>query len=98
KASDYIGKTSLIKLETFNIELLAYGASAVSLSEKKIGLNPQYEWLDDDVLLLKTTIEGKYNAIGLILSLGSNATLVKPKSLVNEISTIIAKMNEIYHK
>lgn len=97
KASDYIGKTSLIKLETFEIELVAYGASAISLSEKKIGLDPKYEWLDQNTLSLKTTIEGKYNAIGLILSLGSNAILIEPKSLVEEVSSIINKMGEMYN-
>ena len=96
KASDYIGKTSLIKLERFDIELIATGASAVSLSEKKIGLNPIYEWIDQNTLLLKTTIEGKYNALGLILSLGNNAKLIKPQSLVDEISEIIKKMYSIY--
>ena len=98
KASDYIGKTSLIKLERFAIELIATNASATSLSEKKIGLNPVYEWLDQNTLLLKTTIEGKYNAIGLILSLGNNAKLVKPESLVNEIQEIIVKMHNIYNE
>ncbi|MDF9866868.1 putative DNA-binding transcriptional regulator YafY [Bacilli bacterium PM5-3] len=96
KASDYIGKTSLIKLERFEIELIATGASAVSLSEKKIGLDPVYDWVDQNTLCLKTTIEGKYNAIGLILSLGNNAKLVKPQSLVDEIKKIIEKMHNIY--
>lgn len=96
KASDYIGKTSLIKLETFDIELVAKGASAVSLSEKKIGLNPTYEWLDNNTMLLKTTIEGKYNTIGLILSLGSNAKLIAPQNLIDEIKVIIDKMSELY--
>lgn len=97
KASDYIGKTSLIKLETFEIELLATGASAVSLSEKRIGLNPTYEWIDNNTLLLKTTIEGKYNTIGLVLSLGSNAKLLAPQELIDEISKIIDKMNKLYN-
>lgn len=97
KTTDYIGKTSLIKLETFDIELIAKGASAVSLSEKVIGLNPTYEWLDNNTLLLKTTIEGKYNTIGLILSLGSNAKLVAPQNLIEEIKIIIEKMEKIYN-
>jgi predicted DNA-binding transcriptional regulator YafY len=97
KASDYIGKTSLIKLEVFNIELIATGASATTLSEKKIGLNPVYDWVDQNTLVLKTSIEGKFNAIGLILSLGNNAKLIKPQTLVDEISDIIAKMNNIYN-
>ncbi len=97
KASDYIGKTSLIKLETFEIELLATGASAVSLSEKRIGLNPSYEWIDNNTLLLKTTIEGKYNTIGLVLSLGSNAKLLAPQELIDEISKLIEKMNNLYN-
>lgn len=96
KASDYIGKTSLIKLEVFDIELMAKGASAISLSEKKIGLNPTYEWKDNDTLILKTKIEGKYNTIGLILSLGSNAVLLKPQSLIDEIKEIIANMQQNY--
>lgn len=93
---DYIGKTSIIKLESFDIELEAYGPTAVSLSEKMIGLNPVYEWTSSDTLILKTTIEGRYNAIGLILSLGANAKLLKPEGLVKEIKDTVVKMNEFY--
>ncbi|WP_423364692.1 helix-turn-helix transcriptional regulator [Mycoplasma sp. P36-A1] len=94
--ADYIGKTSIIKLESFDIVIEAYGPTAVSLSEKMIGLNPVYEWSSHDTLILKTTIEGRYNAIGLILSLGANAKLLKPEGLVNEISDIVSKMHEFY--
>lgn len=96
KVNDYIGKTSLIKLETFDIEFIATGSGAISISEKRIGLDPKYEWIDQNTLHVKTTIEGKYNAIGLILSFGSNAKLLKPVELVEEIKSIIANMNVMY--
>lgn len=97
KVEDYVGKTSLIKTEVYNIELMAQGASAIVLSEKKIGYKPTYEWIKDDTLILRTTIEGKYNAIGLILSLGSNAVLLKPDELVDEIKQIISNMQQNYN-
>ncbi|MDR3215008.1 MAG: WYL domain-containing protein [Bacilli bacterium] len=96
KVEDYTGKMSLINYESYDIELIAYGASAIAISEKNIGLNPVCDWLDKDKLLFKTTIEGRYNAIGLILSLGSNVKLISPKELVEEIKNIILKMHMLY--
>lgn len=95
---NYVGKISLINFESYDIELIASGPSAVAISEKRIGLNPSYEWIDcnTNTLVYRTTIEGKYNALGIILSLGSNARLVKPAELVEEMREIVNKMGKIY--
>lgn len=96
KAGDYVGQTSLIKLDTYDIEMEVYNEAAISISEKIIGVNPVYRWDNDNTLHLSTSIEGKYNAIGLILSLGDNAKLLKPESLVEEIAGTIKKMGDKY--
>ncbi|MDR1782468.1 MAG: WYL domain-containing protein [Bacilli bacterium] len=95
---DYVGKMSLFNTDSYDIELIASGAGATSISEKKIGLNPSIEVIDqkNNIILYKTTIEGKYNAIAIILSLGQNAKLLKPKELVDEIKDNILNMEKIY--
>jgi predicted DNA-binding transcriptional regulator YafY len=96
KVGDYIGQSSLIKLDTYDIEMEVYNEAAISISEKIIGINPEYRWENDTTLHLKTSIEGKYNAIALILSLGDNARLLKPEPLVDEISKTIKNMHQKY--
>jgi len=93
---NYIGTKAVIKSERVEIELEARGVTAISLSEKIVGINPSYEWKDNDTLLLKTTIEGAASALNFVMSLGCNATLLKPQYLIDEVEKNVQEMMEMY--
>jgi|GEM_PF-2043665 len=93
---EHTGQVSIGRFEQFEIELKVTGPTAILVSEKIVGIDPEYIWEDDNTLILKTNIEGKFTAFAFILSLGANATLLGPKNLVDEFKTIVDKMGQLY--
>lgn len=94
---DHIGNIGLIKGDVYELELLLFHETALLIAEKRIGLHPIMEWIDKDTLRLKTLMEGKYEVIKFILSLGNQCELVSPLSLKEEIGKIIKDMYDRYY-
>lgn len=88
--------SSLVKSETIDIEFDVFNNTALILNERVVGIDSLYNWKNNTTLNIKTTIEGKHNAISLILSLGSDVKLLKPENLVEEIKLKIIQMNNLY--
>lgn len=81
----HIGQSGLIKGEACAVELLVYEEAALLISEKRIGLHPQMEWLKEDVLHMQTIFEGKMQALNFIMSLGRQVKVLAPQSLQEEV-------------
>lgn len=96
QVSNHLGKTSIVKFDEYQLKLHVFDEAAISISEKIIGINPESRWLKQNVLELKTTVEGKYNAISLVMSLGDNAVLLEPVELVDEIKKIVKNLTKTY--
>lgn len=93
---DYIGKTGLIRDEIIELKLYVYGESARLISEKKPGISPVLEWVDEQTLYLTTMMEGRISARNFLLSLGNQCQLVSPQDLKQEIHAIAKDMLALY--
>lgn len=93
---DYIGKTGLIRDEIIELKLYVYGESARLISEKKPGISPVMEWVDEQTLYLTTMMEGRISARNFLLSLGNQCRLVSPSDLKQEIHAIAKDMLSLY--
>lgn len=94
--NSYLGKSGLMKKETFEIECKISGYPATLIYEKGMGVHPQMEWLDHDTLYVKTMVEGKVVAMELLGSLGSHCELLAPNELKEAMRDEIKKMLEKY--
>lgn len=93
---DYIGKTGLMKDEVIELKLYVYGESARLISEKKPGISPVMEWVDEQTLYLVTIMEGRISARNFLLSLGNQCRLLAPQDLKQEIQAIAKDMLSLY--
>lgn len=96
RLKDHIGKSGLVKDETFEIELYIYHETARMIAEKQIGIDPKKKWIDEDTLYLRTIMEGKQDTIAFLLSLRDHCQLLAPKELQQEMLKIIEDMKRAY--
>lgn len=93
----HIGILGLMKNDVHEFELLIYGEQALLVAERKVGIHPQMQWIDDTTLHLCTIMEGKLDVISFILSLGNQVKVLAPKYLCDEIQSIVEKMYQQLH-
>lgn len=96
RIEDHIGKTGLIKDELIALDLYVYGEHALLVSEKKPGISPKMEWVEENTLHLKTIMEGRIHAQSFVLSLGNQCRVIAPQSLKQEIGKIVQDMISLY--
>ena len=96
RLKDHIGKSGLVKDETFEIELYVYHETARLIAEKRIGIEPIMKWIDEDTLYLRTIMEGKIDTIAFLLSLKGDCRLLSPQTLQKEMLKIIEDMKQAY--
>lgn len=84
----HIGNLGLMKDDIHEFEILVSGNEAILVAEKQPGIHPQMHWKDDEVLYLKTIMEGKLDVIAFLLSLGSHVKILSPQYLKDEICAI----------
>ncbi|MGL4382512.1 MAG: WYL domain-containing protein, partial [Bacilli bacterium] len=93
----YIGDGSLFKDQSYDVEFIVSGATAILIYEKIIGINPQYVWLTAyEKLQVNTTFEGRNQLESFILSLGSNVEVIKPAWLIERIKEEAALIEKLY--
>lgn len=82
---DHIGISGLIRDEIIDMQLHIRHTSARLVSEKRIGLQQDMHWIDEETLFLHTIMEGRMEAIKFILSLGKDCEVIHPSFLREEI-------------
>lgn len=95
--SKIIGKLQLVKDELFEVVLHCYDASARLLYEKEIGLNDEKKWINENVLEIKTMVEGVNQIKKLVLSLGKDIKVISPTYLKDEIIKELQFIINHYH-
>lgn len=94
---EHVGSLGLMKGDLYEVELIVKEEQARILSERKLGLNPQMEWLDEHTLHIKTTMEGKKAILRILLSMGKYCTIIKPQELKEEIKNELEEMMKQFY-
>ena len=92
----YLGKSGLMKDECVEVEFMITGEKAILFSERRLGVNDQMYFDEENQLHVKTIFEGKMKALQFLCSLGSSCQLIAPASLKEEMREEIRKMSENY--
>lgn len=93
---EHVGNLGLIQDEVYELELILKKETALLMSEKRVGWNPKWEWIDEETLRYQTTMEGNMQVISFLLSLGHQCMVVKPFILKEEIQKILQEMTGNY--
>lgn len=96
KLKDHIGESGLVKDEVFELDMYIYRERARRIAEKRVGIDPKMEWMDEDTLHFTTIMEGEIECIAFLLSLGADVTLLSPEHLKLKMLQIIKDMGEAY--
>ena len=94
----HIGKSGLIKGEAIEVDMHIMKETGVLMSERQVGVHPYFEWLDEDTLYYRTIFESHQEAMRFLLSLGSNAKVITPVSLCEDLIVESKKILDSYTK
>lgn len=94
---DHVGTMTLIQDEVYELDLHLYHETALLMSEKQVGKQPESEWINEHTLHYHTVMEGKMETISFLLSLGSQCRVMQPQSLREEIQKILQDMTVHYN-
>lgn len=98
KLSNYIGQLSLMKNQTYTLEILLHHASAQLYKEKPQGIVKQMYWIDETTLKVVTVMEGKQQILRFLLAQGAECELIAPQELHEEMEKITKHMMQTYEK
>lgn len=94
--NDYVGNRSILHDQTYELELHIKGSMITWVKENLIGMDIQYEMIDDNTMKYKCKIEGKYFVIEFLLKLKDNVEIIEPLSLKKEMKELLEKMLKAY--
>ena len=96
KASDHVGEMSLLHNQTYELELNIKGSMITWVKENLIGMDIQYEMIDDQTMNYKCKMEGKYFVIEFLLKLKDCVEIIKPLEIKQEMKELLEKMLKAY--
>lgn len=94
KLSDFTGETSIFKGEEYDLELLITPPNAIIIRETQIAKNQQVIENPDGSILFKGTMEGKFEIISWLLSLGNTVKVIAPLLIKEAYKQEVKKMYE----
>ena len=96
KVSDHIGELSLLKNQTYHLQLLIKGSMVSWVKENPSGYDIHYEMIDDQVMKYQCMIEGKYHVIEFLLKLKDQVEIISPMEIKQEMKELLEKMWKAY--
>lgn len=96
--NNYIGTSSLMKGQHYDLKMMLDGSAALFFREKPQGVVKHMEWVNDKELHVETAMEGRIHTMRYLLSLGVECTLLEPSELVDELIKTTEQMRSKYIK
>lgn len=98
RLQEHIGEMGVISQERYALELLVWGENALLLKEKQTGIHVTMQERKDGMLAYRCIMEGRIPTLQFLLSLGTQAVLLSPVSLREEMSAILTRMQQNYQQ